>query len=160
MAVTHRNLVTSLSARLRYYPEQVSRFLLTFSLAFDGSVTGIFWTLLQGGQLVIPSEATHRDSTVLAALIEHHLISHVVWVPSLYNAVLGDALNTQLESLRIVITAGESLPLELVRSHYQLLPHATLYNEYGPTEATVWCSVYQTTREEVRSPSADRKTDQ
>ena len=149
VAVTHRNLVTSLSARLRYYPEQVSRFLLTFSLAFDGSVTGIFWTLLQGGQLVIPSEAAHRDPTELAALVEHHRISHVVWVPSLYNAVLGDALNAQLESLRIVITAGESLPLELVRSHYQLLPHATLYNEYGPTEATVWCSVYQTTREEA-----------
>ena len=127
----------------------MSRFLLTFSLAFDGSVTGIFWTLLQGGQLVIPSEAAHRDPTELAALVEHHRISHVVWVPSLYNAVLGEALNAQLESLRIVITAGESLPLELVRSHYQLLPHATLYNEYGPTEATVWCSVYQTTREEA-----------
>ncbi len=149
VAVTHRNLVVSLSARLHYYPEQVSRFLLTFSLAFDGSVTGIFWTLLQGGQLVIPSEAVHRDPTALAALVEDHRISHVVWVPSLYNAVLGEAVNTQLESLRIVITAGESLPLELVRSHYQLLPHATLYNEYGPTEATVWCSVYQTTREEA-----------
>ncbi|HEX7092288.1 MAG TPA: amino acid adenylation domain-containing protein, partial [Nitrospiraceae bacterium] len=149
VAVTHRNLVISLSARLRYYPEPVSRFLLTFSLAFDGSVTGIFWTLLQGGQLVIPSEATHRDPTALAALVEYHHISHVVWVPSLYNAVLGDALNAQLESLRIVITAGESLPLELVRSHYQLLPHAMLYNEYGPTEATVWCSVYQTTRDEA-----------
>ncbi|HBH81841.1 MAG TPA: non-ribosomal peptide synthetase, partial [Nitrospira sp.] len=69
--------------------------------------------------------------------------------PSLYHAVLGDASGTQLESLRVVITAGESLPLELVRRHYQLLPHATLYNEYGPTEATVWCSVYQTTREET-----------
>jgi len=149
VAVTHRNLVISLYARLRYYPEQVSRFLLTFSLAFDGSVTGIFWTLLQGGQLVIPSEAAHRDPTELAVLVEHHRISHVVWVPSLYRTVLGDALNAQLESLRIVITAGESLPLELVRSHYQLLPHATLYNEYGPTEATVWCSVYQTTREEA-----------
>ncbi|MDE3050845.1 MAG: AMP-binding protein, partial [Nitrospirota bacterium] len=104
VAVTHRNLAISLSARLRYYPEPVSRFLLTFSLAFDGSVTGIFWTLLQGGQLVIPSEAAHRDPTELAALVEHHRISHVVWVPSLYNAVLGEALNTQLESLRIVIT--------------------------------------------------------
>ena len=149
VAVTHRNLTTSLSARLCYYPEQVSRFLLTFSLAFDGSVTGIFWTLLQGGQLVIPSEAVHRDPTALAALVERHHISHVVWVPSLYYAVLGDALNAQMESLRIVITAGESLPLELVRRHYQLLPHATLYNEYGPTEATVWCSVYQTTRQEA-----------
>jgi amino acid adenylation domain-containing protein len=149
VTVTHHNLVISLRARLLYYPKQVSRFLLTFSLAFDGSVTGIFWTLLQGGQLVIPSEAAHRDPTALAALVEHHRISHVVWVPSLYNAVLGDALHAQLESLRIVITAGESLPIELVRWHYQLLPYATLFNEYGPTEATVWCSVYQTSREEA-----------
>ncbi len=149
VAVTHRNLATSLRARLQYYPEPVSRFFLTFSLAFDGSVTGIFWTLLQGGQLVIPSEAAHRDPAELAALIEQHQISHVVWVPSLYHAVLGEALDAQLESLRIVITAGESLPLELVRRHYQFLPSATLYNEYGPTEATVWCSVYHTTRQEA-----------
>ena len=149
VAVTHRSLVTSLHARLQYYPEPVSRFLLTFSLAFDGSVTGIFWTLLRGGELVIPSETAHRDPTELATLIAHHHISHVVWVPSLYQAVLGEALSTQLESLRVVITAGESLPLELLRRHYQLLPHARLYNEYGPTEATVWCSVYQTTREET-----------
>ncbi|MGQ0556749.1 MAG: amino acid adenylation domain-containing protein [Nitrospiraceae bacterium] len=149
VAVTHRSLVTSLHARLQYYPDPVSRFLLTFSLAFDGSVTGIFWTLLQGGELVIPSETAHRDPTELASLIKHHRISHVVWVPSLYHAVLGEALSAQLESLRISITAGESLPLELVRRHYELLPHATLYNEYGPTEATVWCSVYQTTREEA-----------
>ncbi len=149
VAVTHRNLATSLRARLQYYPEPVSRFLLTFSLAFDGSVTGIFWTLLQGGQLIIPSEAAHRDPAELAALIERHQISHVVWVPSLYHAVLGEALDAQLESLRIVITAGESLPLELVRRHYQFLPSATLYNEYGPTEATVWCSVYHTTRQEA-----------
>lgn len=149
VAVTHRNLVTSLHARLHYYPEQVSRLLLTFSLAFDGSVTGIFWTLLQGGQLIIPSESAHRSPTELAALIAHHRISHVVWVPSLYQTVLGEAVNAQLESLRIVVTAGESLPIELVRRHYQFLPHTKLFNEYGPTEATVWCSVYQTTREET-----------
>jgi amino acid adenylation domain-containing protein len=149
VAVTHRSVVTSFHARLQSYPEQVSRFLLTFSLAFDGSVTGIFWTLLQGGELVIPSETTHRDPTELASLIEHHRISHIVWVPSLYHAVLGEALQAQVESLRVVITAGESLPLELVRRHYQLLPHAALYNEYGPTETTVWCSMYQTTREET-----------
>ncbi|OQW39408.1 MAG: hypothetical protein A4C66_11135 [Nitrospira sp. HN-bin3] len=149
VAVTHGSLVTSLHARLQYYQEPVSRFLLAFSLSFDGSVTGIFWTLLQGGTLILPSETAHRDHTEHAALIKQHRVSHVVWVPALYHAVLGDALDRQLESLRVVITAGESLPLELVRRHYQLLPHATLYNEYGPTEATVWCSVYQTTREET-----------
>ena len=149
VAVTHRNLVSSLRARAHYYPEPVDRFLLTFSLAFDGSVIGIFWTLLQGGQLIIPPENAYRDPAALATLIKHHRISHVAWVPSLYNVVLGEALNTQLDSLRIVISGGESLSLKLVRRHYELLPHATLYNEYGPTEATVWCSVYQTTRQEL-----------
>ena len=48
VAVTHRSLVTSLHARLQCYPDPVSRFLLTFSLAFDGSVTGIFWTVAAG----------------------------------------------------------------------------------------------------------------
>ncbi len=67
----------------------------------------------------------------------------------MYHAVLGEALSAQLDSLRVIVTAGENLPLELVRRHYQRLPQATLYNEYGPTEATVWCSVYQTTREEA-----------
>jgi len=149
VAVTQSSLVTSLNARLQYYSEPVSRFLLTFSLDFDGSVTGIFWTLLQGGQLIIPLQTAYRDPTELAALIEHHRISHIMWAPSLYQAVLGEASSTQLESLRLVITAGESLPLELLRRHYQLLPRATLYNEYGPAEAAAWCSVYQTTREET-----------
>src|SRR5690349_16022714 len=79
----------------------------------------------------------------------HRRILHIVWGRLLYHVVLGEALSAQLESLRIIIPAGESLPLELVRRHYELLPHATLYHEYGPTEATVWCSVYHTTREEA-----------
>ncbi len=54
VAITHHSLVTSLQARLQYYPDPVSRFLLTFSLAFDGSVTGIFWTWLTGGNWLFP----------------------------------------------------------------------------------------------------------
>jgi non-ribosomal peptide synthetase component F len=56
-----------------------------------------------------------------------------------------------LDSLRVVMVAGESCPAELVDRHYRVLPHATLYNEYGPTEASVWstvrkCSVSQPAR--------------
>ncbi len=32
----------------------------------------------------------------------------------------------------------------LSRRHHELLPDAALYNEYGPTEATVWAAVYRT----------------
>jgi acyl-coenzyme A synthetase/AMP-(fatty) acid ligase len=42
--------------------------------------------------------------------------------------------------LRTVIVAGETCPLELVAQHRALLPEVRLFNEYGPTEATVWCT--------------------
>ena len=152
--ITHRSLMASLTARLHYYPAAVDRFLLTFPIAFDGSVTGIFWCLLQGGTLVIPTETTHRDPLHLGALIEAHRITHVVWVPSLYETVLRDVAPASLTSLRVVISAGESLPPQLVHQHHRVLSQASLYNEYGPTESTVWCTVYRTTpeRPDVRIP--------
>jgi acyl-coenzyme A synthetase/AMP-(fatty) acid ligase len=49
----------------------------------------------------------------------------------------------QLASLKTVIVAGEACSANLVRRHYALPNRANLYNEYGPTEGTVWCSVYR-----------------
>ena len=42
--------------------------------------------------------------------------------------------------LRQVIVAGEPCPPELVADHYRRMPEVELVNEYGPTEAAVWCS--------------------
>lgn len=152
--VTHRALLHSLAARLKYYEEPVDRCLLTFPLAFDGSITGIFWTLLHAGTLVVPSEDSYRDPRQLAALISRYQISHVVWVPSLYDVVLRDSPPASLGSLRVVVAAGESLPVDLVHRHHERVPEATLYNEYGPTEATVWSTVYRTngTEQGMRIP--------
>ncbi|HET9803512.1 MAG TPA: alpha/beta fold hydrolase, partial [Candidatus Acidoferrum sp.] len=62
-------------------------------------------------------------------------------VPSLYAALLrhGERHLSSL-SLRTVIVAGEACPPELVAQHRALLPEVRLFNEYGPTEATVWCT--------------------
>ncbi len=142
--ITHGALLHSLLARLQYYKDPVECCLLTFPIAFDGSVTSIFWTLLHAGTLVIPTEDNYRDPHQLGTLISRHQVSHIVLVPSLYEAMLRDAA-AALQSLRVVVSAGESLPVSLVRRHYERLQEAELYNEYGPTEATVWSTVYQTT---------------
>ena len=152
--VTHRSLLYSLGARLAYYKDPVERCLLTFPFAFDGSITGIFWTLLHAGTLIIPTEDQARDPRQLAALIARHQISHIVLVPSLYDAILNDVPPSWLESLRVVVAAGESLPLGVVQRHHERVEQAVLFNEYGPTEATVWSSVYRTTGTEqgIRVP--------
>ncbi|MGK7878413.1 MAG: amino acid adenylation domain-containing protein [Xenococcaceae cyanobacterium] len=152
--VTHRNLVHSTAARIQYYPERVSRFLLLSSFAFDSSVAGIFWSLCQGGTLVLPQQRLEQDMHQLATKIEHQQVTHTLCLPSLYNLLLAHAPAQQLKSLQVVIVAGEACPRSLAEQHHALLPHTSLYNEYGPTEATVWSSVYKvpTQAEESQVP--------
>jgi len=141
--VTHRNLVHSTHARTLYYPEPVGGYLLLSSFAFDSSVAGLFWTLCAGGTLVLPHDGVDNDPRRLARLIDEHHATHVLAVPSLYALMLSEAPADALASLRAVVVAGESCPRELPAAHRARLPAAAIYNEYGPTEATVWCSVHR-----------------
>jgi amino acid adenylation domain-containing protein len=141
--VTHRGLVNSTLARTTYYSEAPSAFLLLSSFAFDSSLAGIFWTLAAGGKLVLPPEPARWELNSLTGLIDRHKVSHLLCVPSLYQTTLEIATSRQLESLRAVIVAGEACPVDLIEQHLERAPQAALYNEYGPTEATVWSSVYR-----------------
>ena len=142
VVVSNRNLVHSTFARFLYYQEPLKSLLLLSPFAFDSSVAGLFWTLCRGGMLVIPEEDSHQDPAYLAELIARHSVSHVLGLPTLYELILRQARIGQLSSLRTVIVAGEPCPPELVARHAETLPQAALFNEYGPTEATVWSSVH------------------
>lgn len=144
VVVSHGNLAHSTHSRLLYYDEPVTAFLLLPSFSFDSSVAGLFWTLCRGGRLVIPREGAHHDPAYLASLIEEHSVSHLLCLPSLYDLLL-EHESKGLASLRTVIVAGEVCPVTVVRRHRELLSRTRLFNEYGPTEATVWSSVFDCT---------------
>lgn len=141
--VTHRNLVSSTLARVGFYRgEHVERFLLLSSLSFDSSVAGIFWTLTTGGHLIVPPESERFDLRAICRIIQDHRVTHLLCVPSLYDALLREAQPYNLEGLQTVIVAGEACRPGLVQRHHWLGRGIRLVNEYGPTEATVWCCVY------------------
>ena len=136
--VTHQNLVHSTAARFAFYENKAERFLLLSSFTFDSSVVGIFWALCQGGTLVLPPSRIEQDMRQLAATVAAHKITHILTLPSLYAILLEQTNPAHLASLRTVIVAGEECRQGLVKRHYDRLPQAALYNEYGPTEGTVW----------------------
>lgn len=139
--VSHRNAVHSTTARFAAYQEPIRAYLPLSSFAFDSFVAGIFWTLGQGGCLCLPGEYSGKDPAALASLIDRHQVSHLLALPSFYALLLNQA-RAQLQPLKTAIVAGESCATEVVRRHYAVLPHAALYNEYGPAEGTVWSSVH------------------
>lgn len=141
VAVSHRNAVHSTTARFTGYREPVTAYLLLSSFAFDSSVAGLFWTLGQGGCLCLPEDDVAKDPAALADLVADRRISHLLALPSFYMLLLKQE-GGKLKTLKTAIVAGETCSTEVVRQHYEVLPGVPLYNEYGPTEASVWCSVH------------------
>jgi microcystin synthetase protein McyB len=139
--VTHANLVNSTLARTHHYPETLSAYLVLSSFATDSSVAGIFWTLCTGGLLVLPKGRQEQDVDELCSLIAEHRVSHLLAVPSLYRMILENADTWLLTNLRAVLVAGEACTTAVVRQHEDALPDVALYNEYGPTEGTVWATL-------------------
>jgi amino acid adenylation domain-containing protein len=140
VAVSHGNACASALARARQYGSPES-FLLVPSFAFDSSVAVLFGTLLTGGRLVVAPDAVLHDLDAFTRLIASEGIAGVLLVPRLYDALLEATEPSRLASLRTVIVAGEAIPQGLPARHSKRVPAATLYNEYGPTEASVWSTV-------------------
>lgn len=148
--VTHRNLDYSTSARKEFYGTPPEKFLLMSSVSFDSSIAGLFWTLASGGTLVLTSQTQRTDANSLANLIAETQITHTLMLPSLYELLLENADKRSLDSLQFVIVAGETCSSRLGKKHFRKAPSSRLFNEYGPTEATVWSSVQELTRSNSR----------
>lgn len=139
--ISHSALSYSTQVRMATYATPVQAYLLLSSFAFDSSVAGIFWTLAQGGRLVLPAPGEELEMPRLAQLIVQHRVSHGLSLPSLYQALLEQLQRTAgADSLECWIVAGEACPPSLVAQHSKSLPNTALVNEYGPTEATVWAT--------------------
>lgn len=150
--VLHRNLQASTAARAPLYGAAPQAFLLLSPLHFDSSVAGLFWTLSEGGTLVLPERDGERDMDGLGRLIASAGVTHTLCLPSLYDLLLDVAGHRALASLRTVMVAGEACPPALGPKHRALLPGAQLVNEYGPTEATVWATAHRLTEADAPGP--------
>lgn len=141
--ITHGNLMHSMVPRESTY-KRISAFLLLSSFAFDSSVAGIFGTLCYGGILCIARKMDIANVYVVADLLVKNKVSHLLTVPSYY-ALLVNALQYRENALEQVIVAGENCPVQLVQQHFEtpVLKHCDFFNEYGPTECTVWSSVHK-----------------
>lgn len=146
VVVTRGNLLHTTTARLLFYRAPVRRLLLVSPFTFDVATGALWWTLCSGGTIILASEESAQDVQYMRKMIKVHSVTHIMMVPTVYQALLREGIAEDLQSLEVVIVGGEVLTRELADAHYAKIPGARLFNEYGPTEASVWATVCEVSR--------------
>ncbi|MER8059108.1 MULTISPECIES: non-ribosomal peptide synthetase [unclassified Streptomyces] len=115
------------------------------SICFDMSVMEIFPALSRGGALVLVESTVHLPESPHADKVT---LLHAI--PSVTNALL-DAGGLP-PNLRTVVFGGEPLRRKLVDRVYAETG-AEVFNAYGPTEGTVFCTLGPVPREGTGEPT-------
>jgi amino acid adenylation domain-containing protein len=119
-------------------------------LHFDLSVFDVYNALEAGASLYMITEDLALFPARLVSFLETQEITVTYCVPSALTLLLlhADLKAEKLQRLRTVLFAGEVFPMKYLRQLADRLPHAELYNLYGPTETNV-CTYYKVERERL-----------
>ena len=113
------------------------------SPAFDAFVIESIAALFNGRTLVFPEPGEEESPRALAACIRRYGAGFLSTTPSRLSALLKDPDFAQaMRTMESIVCGGESYPGELLQ-RLKDCTHARLYNQYGPSEATVAVAMKQ-----------------
>jgi amino acid adenylation domain-containing protein len=143
--IYHRNLDRFLSSLLRETGFEFSasdRFLQMFDLTFDLSIMSFAVPLAIGAAChVVPEDGPGFLS--VAKTLQRGRVTVALMVPSVLSFLERYFGEIRLPDMRYSLFCGEALPVRLARGWRECVPHAHVFNVYGPTEATIFCSTYE-----------------
>ncbi len=149
--VEHRGLAHLLQAQIRCFEvEPESRVLQFASFSFDACVFELALALGRGAALHLPPGGAVLGGEALARILEEGGITHATLPPAVLATLPPEA---GLDALHTLISAGEALPEALAR---RFAEGRRLFNAYGPTEASVWCTLHECRPMEAGNPPIGR----
>ncbi|MBB4684407.1 non-ribosomal peptide synthetase [Amycolatopsis jiangsuensis] len=116
------------------------RALLNHSTAFDNSVWEIFQCLVSGAELHFASPTAAYDPEEFLRQVAERGITTLNATPSQMRVLLESGTDpaARLASVRLLFTGAEAVPHDVARRVLSATaPGCQVYNEYGPTEATI-----------------------
>src|SRR6266576_1073086 len=141
--IEHRSLVNYIWwANQKYCRGERLSWPLFSSLAFDLTVTSIFTPLISGGRIVVVREDPGMPGMAIFKVIEDGGVDIVKLTPA-HLAMIKD-MNLAATKIRKLIVGGEDFKTALARDITRNFGRRVdIYNEYGPTEATVGCMIHR-----------------
>ncbi|RBL90504.1 non-ribosomal peptide synthetase [Chitinophaga flava] len=147
--VNHGSLANYVEWANQYYFQEsvLPHFGLYTSLSFDLTVTSLYCPLTRGGTLTVFGAARDLPEVLTTMLSPSSGINSIKLTPS--HVKLLPHLGLSSSDISCAILGGEEVTLSDVRILKGLNPSMRVYNEYGPTEATVGCVVKELEEDEA-----------
>ncbi len=144
VTLSHRNGIAFAKwAAEEFQVSSTDRVLGHLPFHFDPSIFDIFSTLAVGATLVLVPDEIASFPYEVGKMLRNEEITVWYSVPSALRMFINHSGTTAgtITSLRLVIFAGEVLPVKSLLLLAELLPTASFCNCYGPTETNV-CTCY------------------
>lgn len=142
--IEHQSLVNYiLWASDEYVNSEKVSFPLFTNTAFDLTITSIFTPLATGNSVVIYED---KQEMAITNVIEDNKVNIVKLTPSHLRILKEIKIDkfAKNNNLKKLIVGGEALDADLARDVYNKFNgEVDIYNEYGPTEATIGCMTHK-----------------
>lgn len=129
---------------------ETDRCLQIFDMTFDVSVQSFLTPLTKGACAYTVPHDQIKYSYVYG-LLEDHRITFGAMAPSMLRYLRPYFDEIDLPAMKTCIVTAEASPLKLIKEWQECIPNATIYNFYGPTEATIYCTYYKVQYKNVKT---------
>ncbi|MEJ2137210.1 MAG: amino acid adenylation domain-containing protein, partial [Desulfofustis sp.] len=141
--IEHRSLLNYLCwARKEYMADGPHDLPLFSSVAADLTITSLFLPLISGSSVVVYPEGKDGLDLSILEVYKDDRVDIIKLTPS--HLALLDGSEAPPAGVKKLIVGGEDFKASLARRVSSLYGgNITIYNEYGPTEATIGCMIYR-----------------
>ena len=122
------------------------KFLQCFDLSFDLSVMS-YLVPLTVGACVFTIPAGGVKYIAIPEILEDYGLTFALMAPSTINYLKPYFDEIELPELKYSLFCGEALREEITEGWSTCVPNADIYNVYGPTEDTIFCTYYKFNRD-------------
>ncbi|MDO5340862.1 MAG: AMP-binding protein [Bacteroidia bacterium] len=145
--ITRRNIASFMDSfwKTGIKVDETDRCMQVFDLTFDVSVQNVLVTLTRGACLYTVPYGQVKYLCA-ASLIQEQKITFSVMAPSMLTYLRPYFDEFDASSMKTCILTAEACPVDLIEDWLKCAKNTEIYDFYGPTEATIYCTYYKLNR--------------
>jgi len=143
VAIKHKSLVNYICWAAEVYTQGESLdFALYTSIGFDLTMTSIFTPLITGNAVLIYTG--WEKEPLIERIVDENQAGVIKITPSHLKIIKDKKISIENTNIKCIIVGGEEFESGLAEAiHKNFKEEIVIYNEYGPTEATVGCMIHR-----------------